>query len=277
MRYWAIFLASLGFVLPSHGQEVIHRFPPTDPVMFHTDHTASSDEAVIALPSESSPMVNPADPADPDWLSKDGPEGVEAAAMHGDTCDCADCGRLRHQRSGWNPFRRVGAWWANQALPHLIDTHWGYDQYFDERPFGIYNSLAVHAQINQAAVDQLMLYQYDFEDHSAQLRPRGHKQLQTLATQAERLGQPLIIQETADRQLDEQRKAEVVNRLVEMGVAPEFAHDRVHIGAPTAFGLARGGRLHMDSEPELIWQNQLLNSQQQGQTPLGRAEDSIGR
>ena len=274
MRYWVIFLTSLGFVLPCHWQEVMHRFPPNDPLMLHTDHTAFSDEPVITLPSESSPMVHP---TDPDGFPNNVPGGVAAEAMHGDTCDCDDCGRRRHKRYGWNPFRRVGAWWTNQALPHLIDTHWGYPQYFDERPFGTYNNLSTQAQISQGAIDQLVLYQYDFEDYSFQLRPRGYRQLQAIHARMEWLGQPLIIEETADRQLDEQRAAEVVRKLQDIGMAPEIAVDRVRIGAPTAFGLARGGGPQRRSEPEMIWRNQLLNTEQQGRTPLGGADGSTSR
>jgi len=274
MRHWAIFLTSLWFVLPCYGQEVMYPFPSANPGMVHTNRTSFFDATVVTAPAEPPSTV---DLANSYVLPQDRPEAVEPPLMHGDTCNCEACGRLRRGRGSWNPYRRFRYWWATQAQPFLVDTHWGYHQLFNERPFGFYNNMSVQAQINQAAIDQLVLYQYDFEAHSARLRPRGHKQLQTLATQAEWLGQPLIIQETADRQLDEQREAEVVNRLVEMGVAREIARDRVQIGAPTAFGLARGGGLNMASEPELIWQNQLLNSEQQGQTPLGRAGGSIGR
>ena len=268
MRSWAIFLTSLSFVLPGYGQEFMRPFPPIDPVRIETNHTLFFDETVVTEPAEPSPESYL---AAPDALPQDKLEDEEPPLLHGDSCDCADCGRLRN-RSAWNPYRRFTHWYQNRFQPFMVDTHWGYPQFFCERPFGLYNNMAVHAHINQAAIDQLVLYHYDFEEHSARLRLRGHKQLENLAEKAEWLGQPLIIQETADRQLDERRKAEVVNRLVEMGVSQDVAGNRVHIGVPTTFGLARGAGLGMHSEPELIWQNQLRNSQQQGRAPLGRGE-----
>ena len=273
MRYWAIPIALLWIVLPSQGQDVRYPFKSANPLMFHETSASFSEGDDVTVPPAHLPVV---DLTDPSISSHEKPAEVDASRMHTDGCVCDAC----RPPSGWNPYRKFKTWWANEAHPYLVDTHWGYDQYFHERPFGSFLNERLQTQITQGAIDQLVLYQYDFEENSPRLRPRGEQQLRTIAARMECLGQPLVIEATqnpARPGLDEARRDFVIRKLeIAMGVPADIAPNLVRVGTPNAFGLARGGVVGMRSEPEMIWQNQLRNTEQQGRVSIGGAGGLTG-
>src|SRR5262245_39281358 len=69
--------------------------------------------------------------------------------------------------------------WITTTKPHLQASHWGYPEYFEERPFGTYVLQAEQMQVTNGLRDQQVLYEYDFNpgDRSAKLSPRGEYQL----------------------------------------------------------------------------------------------------
>ena len=106
--------------------------------------------------------------------------------------------------------------WVTHTKPWLQATHWGYPEYFDERPFGTDVLQAEQMQIVNGLRDQQVLYDYDFltGDQSDTLSPRGEYQLRKIIKRMEIVPTPIIIQTAiTDPKLDEARRQHVLDAL----------------------------------------------------------------
>jgi hypothetical protein len=162
----------------------------------------------------------------------------------------------------------------------MQDSHWGYCQYFHERPFGSLYHAHMQMQIANAALEKMVLYEYDFFDGTdapaQRLNPRGRDQLRMIVQRMETTGCPLTIERTRDSALDEARRQNVLRRLRdELGYPASDAS--VVVGKPTALGLLRGGAMGQLSEPEANYYNLLQQSLRQGNVRLRTGSSSIGR
>jgi hypothetical protein len=156
-------------------------------------------------------------------------ETLPAAAPVPDECDCArqsECAKSECDYRGRRVFHAVRHRWNYHIKPGLQDSHWGYHEYFHERPFGHFSRAFMQAEVRNAAIQQLVLFQYDFnnddnqEDHL--LNEIGEAQLSKIAGQAMQLGQPVVIQRSRrGSEFDEQRRKHVATRLAELEV-PEL-------------------------------------------------------
>jgi hypothetical protein len=130
--------------------------------------------------------------------------------------------------------------WITQTKPNLQASHWGYPEYFEERPYGTYVLQAEQMQIVNGVRDQQVLYDYDFltGDHAAELRPRGQYQLQKIVRRMEIAPCPIIIQTNTNfpnPELDEARRQHVLDALAAAGVPA--TPDMVVAGRPPVPGL----------------------------------------
>lgn len=125
-----------------------------------------------------------------------------------DPCDyCDDC-----DSRCW-----IGRCWHGRCKPHLQESHWGYCDYFQPRPFGDSLKSAFGRQVRQGSIDQLALYEYDFypsdSEQSLHLTPRGHDQLKKVVNRMVWTGGSIKIQASGDPVLDERRRIEVLKQV----------------------------------------------------------------
>jgi hypothetical protein len=135
---------------------------------------------------------------------------------------CA-CGR-RHSRAECCPV--VGPLhhrWNHHTKPWLQATHWGYPEYFCERPFGTYARHAAHAQIANGLSDQQVLYHYDFLPgrDEALLSPRGLYELEKIVRRMQFVPVPILVQQSDRPDLDDARRRNVLSALADMNVPAE--------------------------------------------------------
>jgi hypothetical protein len=102
-------------------------------------------------------------------------------------------------------------------------SHWGYCNYFDERPFGESVLTTLTRQIDRGLQDSMMLYHYDFypaeSPRSGELTARGHAQLAKLLHRLQITSVPIQIQlADGDAELDQVRRQTVINAMSTMGV-----------------------------------------------------------
>lgn len=142
---------------------------------------------------------------------------------HGANCDCRACQPFYlfpRRACGDTLLFRPDGYWNTVAKPKLQYSHWGYCDKFCERPFGVAVQGHVNRQIVNGLSQQLMLYEYDFQDVGlAELNPRGHYQLEKIAQRYQHgLGPVLIASNELDPQLDAARRQVVARELNRMGI-----------------------------------------------------------
>ncbi len=105
---------------------------------------------------------------------------------------------------------------------HMQRSHWGYCNYFDERPLGESVYATLSQQIHRGLEDSMMLYHYDFYPEASQrageLTPRGRTQLMKIIDRMQDHPTAIQIQITENQpNLNQVRRQHVVNALVMMG------------------------------------------------------------
>jgi hypothetical protein len=112
--------------------------------------------------------------------------------------------------------------WITYTKPHMQASHWGYPEYFEERPYGSYVLQAEQMQVYNGLRDQQVLYNYDFVIGTAELKPRGEYELQKIIRRMETVPCPIIIQSVdvnnPNPELDEARRQSVLEALRKAGV-----------------------------------------------------------
>jgi len=105
---------------------------------------------------------------------------------------------------------------------YMQRTHWGYCNYFDERPLGesVYTTLS--SQIHRGLEDSMMLYHYDFYPEGSQnadaLTPRGRMQLMKIVERMQDQPAPIRIQIAEGKPaLNLDRRQHVVDSLTMIG------------------------------------------------------------
>jgi hypothetical protein len=151
--------------------------------------------------------------------------------------------------------------WITHTKPHMQASHWGYPQYFEERPYGSYVLQAEQMQIVNGLRDQQVLYNYDFGlgDHAAELTPRGQYQLRKIICRMQISPCPIIVQisdvNNPNPELDEARRQFVLDALRQAGMP---ATDELVISdRPPLPGL-------QGSEGVMVYGNMLLQTQARG-------------
>jgi hypothetical protein len=149
--------------------------------------------------------------------------------------------------------------WITHTKPHLQATHWGYPEYFEERPYGSYVLQAEQMQIFNGLRDQQVLYNYDFVVGTAELKPRGEYELQKIIRRMQTVPCAIIVQTTdvnnPNPELDEARRQAVLEVLRKSGVPA--TDDLVVTDRPPVPGL-------QGSEGIMVYGNMLLQTQERG-------------
>ncbi|PHS11691.1 MAG: hypothetical protein COA78_09255 [Blastopirellula sp.] len=159
---------------------------------------------------------------------------------------------------------------SSKLIPRLKRFHSGYN--FNDRPFGSYYYQIQHAHIASGMAKQLVLYQYDFKNEiqaSHTLNEYGEAQLGKLAERVMRLGQPVVIQKSPQGpELDEKRRAHVVTQLAKH----EISADMVVVQRVLISGLgAAGETMGNQSQWNMIYQNRLIQTRDQGNSRIGQS------
>ncbi len=124
--------------------------------------------------------------------------------------------------------------------PCLQESHWGYAEQFEEKPFGVSMRFHLNTQVCNGAKDRMVLYRYDFHEGilgpANELNPHGQRRLTELARMLRCNIFPLVIEPSRnDPALDAERRDHVLGLLEDSTFAvPE---DWVVIQRPNARGL----------------------------------------
>ncbi|HUE69888.1 MAG TPA: hypothetical protein VMP01_03280 [Pirellulaceae bacterium] len=103
------------------------------------------------------------------------------------------------------------------------------------QPLGTYACQWQTAQAERAELDDFVVYRNEWTERSAQLGPCGRAHLSTIARRLDLIPVQVVVQQSADAELDKARQATVIEFLAQMGVSD--AGSRVIIGTPEAEGL----------------------------------------
>lgn len=103
------------------------------------------------------------------------------------------------------------------------------------QPLGTYACQWQTAQAERAELDDFVVYLNEWADRSAQLGPCGRTHLNAIARRLDLVPAQVIVQPSADPELDQARQATAIAFLAQLGVSD--AGSRVIIGIPEAEGL----------------------------------------
>jgi hypothetical protein len=186
--------------------------------------TTRVPEEVVVEPLDSfgyrSPEVFTSDDLHAPGAAPAVPEQVSRCYLSDANQGCQACGTSACQQPGCfhcNAYQRhLGP--ISRIKAHFQKSHWGYCNYFDERPFGDSVLAAATRQIQRGLEDSMMLYHYDFypaeSEREAELTPRGRTQLQKLLSRMQITSVPIQVQTSRDdTKLDELRRQHVVSEL----------------------------------------------------------------
>lgn len=152
---------------------------------------------------------------------------------------------------------RLAQYWRTHCKPCLQASHWGYPEYFYERPFGSRNAEVGLAMIAAGLRDQMVLYDYDFApgEDAGVLKRRGLLQLEKLTQRMVATGHPIVIEASGDAELDALRRENVLAALA----AGQFETD------PTMVVVGRPGVRALDGVEALpTYQNVLEQTRLRG-------------
>jgi hypothetical protein len=175
--------------------------PPPFPV--------TTSEQILA-PTSPIPMTMIHQP-DTRYISSAMNEGATPCRFCGQTCG-AHCRRPGHVRHGLFGLK-----------DKLQRSHWGYCNYFHERPLGETVIEAMTRQIAHGTSDLMTLYAYDFHPLesplNAELTSRGLYQLRKIADRIQYAPQPVKLQSVPElAELDALRVRTISEQLLEWGV-----------------------------------------------------------
>jgi hypothetical protein len=163
----------------------------------------------------------------------------------------------------------VSRWWHDRVEPCLRASHWGYPEYFRERPFGSFTCDYLRLQSLNGLIEQQVLYEYDFGDaggeQAAVLNARGQAQFLKIAQRMLWTGHPLVIQRTDDNiELDEARRESVLTELFKLDSNAEV--DSVVLRRVRVSGLGDRGERDFPTTPGLntTYENRLQQTLERG-------------
>lgn len=214
---------------------------------------AESPIAAPALVVEAVPV--PAADTSAAAVVEDDAWGVEGEERHA-VSDCP---------SGF--FGPVRRWWHCRAKPRLQASHWGYAEFFHERPFGTFVHDHLQRQVFQGLANQLVLYRYDFSDGpglaAAQLNARGRERLRELARMSRETGLPITIERSrGNAGMDQGRRQAVLRELERQAIA--LSPEMVVVARPRAIGID-------GEDAEIMFLNRLEQTRARG---LGSVEET---
>lgn len=156
------------------------------------------------------------------------------------------------------------AWWAIKKAD-LQETHWGYPEEFEERPFGTSLSAHLRTHVANGMAARMVLYQYDFHqgvDDAFRLNAHGRRRLDEITRMLQCDVWPVVIEPSDEgHQLDCARRDHVLKLLSEcIGTVLE---EWVVVAYPEASGLE-------GEEAVIIYANLLRQTRMRGSTSTAR-------
>ncbi len=103
------------------------------------------------------------------------------------------------------------------------------------RPAGSFACDWIESHAARAERDMLVIYQYEWVTDRAELGPFGQQHVERLAALLARSFGPIVVQPSGRSELDEARRAVVLDRLAEKNV--RLSPEQVVVGRPEAEGL----------------------------------------
>ncbi len=227
--WWAVGMG----VGPAAGKDVPRPLPPP-PAAGYSTNSGQPEPAVLFV--EETPgrpgevrvvgsVDEPAGPVTPATVSSDG--GACA------TCDTGSCGVGRRGRCG------DGSLWACAKMPATVVP-----------PLGESTRNIFAMQKVNALNEYFVLYREDWMADQNVLNPSGVRHLEGIARRLAATGAPIKVEPTGVNELDERRRAAVVEALSRAGVPGGDAASRVVIGNTKAEGL-RGADIQVIAYPNL--------------------------
>jgi len=162
--------------------------------------------------------------------------------------------------------------WHSHIKPCLQATHWGYPEYFEERPFGTLVCRHMGTQIANGRADRLVLYHYDFGDgilqDPSELNAHGDWRLCRMAAALQDDVCPIVIECTpGGAELDAARRSHVLAALRNRGL--DVPEESVVVGTPPARGMS-------GDEAYEIYQGLLMRTRAGGHRFQGMSTFSYG-
>jgi hypothetical protein len=158
-------------------------------------------------------------------------------------CDVCSSGGIEpcHHCRGCACSGRIEHWWQTRAKPCLQESHWGYAEQFEEKPFGASLRAHMNTQVCNGTKDRMVLYRYDFHEGilgpADKLNPHGQRRLTELARMLRCNIFPLVIEPSLnDPALDTARRDHVLELLKDSTF--ECPEDWVVVRRPNAKGLS---------------------------------------
>ncbi len=201
-------------------------------------------------------------------------KGHSAAQSNGQASKRSD--KFVDEQQYSNPptlWERLQYKWKNYWKPQWQETHWGYPEEFCEKPLGYWVHAHNRTMVANAEAVRMTLYDYDFEENSAELTWRGQEQLARIAYMLPRNFFPLVVQSTPiDPELAAARREKVVKLLAASNfpIPPE----RIIVASPGTY--AREG---YEAEPGQALLLQILTTggaEQPFNTIIERLQGSLG-
>ncbi len=112
---------------------------------------------------------------------------------------------------------------------------WGYPEEFEEIPFGSLTTATLDQSIPRGHQARMAVYHYDFVNGTEQLNASGRRRIARVASMSQAGWGPLVIEESADTELDQLRRANVLHELTTY--VPGATGDSVVVGFPIGAGL----------------------------------------
>ncbi len=126
------------------------------------------------------------------------------------------------------------SWWARCKAKKQAKCL-GYPEEFEEIPFGSLTNGLIQQPVVRGHQSRMAIYHYDFIKGTEQLNSAGRRRVSRLAGMVQSGWGPLIIEESTDQELDQQRRAAVLQEL--SLVCPVASVDSVVVGFPIGAGL----------------------------------------
>ena len=180
------------------------------------------------VPPEKIPTVAPAAPTNLPSLSvrttarHDDPAPVaDAAPIEDATCATGHCGpRCKHGPTSF---------WVCAHTPATVPA-----------PLGASVRGVFDMQRDNALAEYFVIHREDWHDSMTMLNHTGMRHIDGVIRRFGIIGSPVKVEPTGIGPLDQKRVAAIVEKLVDAGVPPQEAHNRVVLGTSRAEGLRNG-------------------------------------
>lgn len=250
--YQFCLLIGIAFFSVAQGEELSPELYPLvpdrlEPVVSFANPVDSSGFAPAQVEQDSVTLADegqvPQTPQSAQWQE---PSSCQTCSKRSRHCECC-------KKTWW---RSQTEWWRNQTEAQ---------ECFTPKPFGFCVATVLDTQVTNAAIDQQVLYNYDFKHPDTrrvgELSERGRAQLMKIAKSMEQTGYPVVIQSTSTPEFDAQRRETVLQHLAELGMPAE--PESVAVSSTPTVGIGGKGERAFARKAASAWTTTYENRLQQ--------------